>query len=471
MTSLFLLLACGDNGAGGAARCDDRTPCPGGQRCEAGRCVDALADAGPRATPDASDRGDASAPDGGESLAAFCEGEGPLIVVGDGAGSAEEDCAGRIAERSFRYALCTCEGLVTSHTLRTDSFDSDMGPYTPGGRGGSVGTNGGGNSTARWDVGGALWSSGDTGWTVAQPLEVGSELHLASRLAGSEVEVARDARVGGGIALDALTVGGELRVPEGAAVAVDALALGSEARGPVSVEDPCACGEGELVDIAGFVARYARENENAAIGLAPDALADVAGETTLELPCGRYYLDRISAGAPLTLRVTGRVALFVAGSITANDAFRIVPEGDAEVDLFVGGDVTGAGAFAIGTAEAPARARMYVGGDGTVNLSAATTFAGNLYAPRAELVTAGAVEIFGAAFVRRLAASGALDIHYDTAILEAGDDCGIPETCDSCGDCPSVQACIDGACTSCRESSDCCAPLVCVEGACVPELI
>ncbi|MBO6938932.1 MAG: hypothetical protein JJ863_28450 [Deltaproteobacteria bacterium] len=419
------------------------------------------------ATVDASGDDD----DGGESMGDFCDGEGPLIIVGDDT-STEMDCAGRIAERSFRYALCTCEGLVTSHELSTDSFDSDMGPYVPpGGVGGSVGTNGGGNSTADWDVGGSLWSSGSTGWTVSSELAIGSELHLTGRLAGSEVSVGADAWVGGGIGLDTLTVEGTLTVPDPDAVVVDSLSTGGDATGVVEVADPCACGEDAIVDVASFVAGYAVDNDNAAIALSADALANVSTETTLELPCGRFYLDSVSATAPLTIRVTGRVALFVGGSITANDTFEVIPEGDAEVDVFVGGNVTGAGAFSVGTADAPARARLYVGGNGTVNLSASTTFAGNLYAPRAELVTAGDVEIFGAAFVRRLSAAGSVDIHYDTAILEAGDDCDIPDTCSMCGDCPSVQACIDGVCGECRTSADCCSPLICRDGACVPELI
>ncbi|MAQ16120.1 MAG: hypothetical protein CMN30_15185, partial [Sandaracinus sp.] len=449
-----------------AVECDETNPCPAGQHCVDAVCVVDGADGGevpPDAATDATvaDAGDG----GGETHGDFCDGEGPLLIVGDGEGSGEADCAGRIAENAFRFALCTCEGLVTSHELRTDSFDSAMGPYmAPGGEGGSVGTNGGGNSTAEWSVGGSLWSSDPSGWTVSQDLVVGSELHLAGRLAGSEVSVGADAWVGGGVGLNTFTVAGALTVPDPGAVVVGDLTVGSMATAPVTVPDPCACEPDELVDVAGFIAGYRETNDNAEIDLDPDALANVSTETTLELPCGRFYLNAVSATAPVTLRVTGRVALFIEGSITANDAFRVIPEGGAEVDVFVGGNVTGAGEFAIGTEDAPARARLYVGGTGTVNLSASTTFAGNLYAPRSELVTAGDVELFGAAFVRRLSAAGAVTIHYDTAILEAGDDCDVPDTCSACGDCPSVQACVDGVCGDCRDSSDCCAPLICREG-------
>ena len=41
-----------------------------------------------------------------------------------------------------------------------------------------------------------------------------------------------------------------------------------------------------------------------AIGLDPDVLANVSSETTLDLPCGRFYLASVSATAPITLRVS-----------------------------------------------------------------------------------------------------------------------------------------------------------------------
>ena len=128
-------------------------------------------------------------------------------------------------------------------------------------------------------------------------------------------------------------------------------------------------------------------------------------------------------------------------------------------------------ALSLGDALAPARVRLYVGGDGTIQLGGGGTFAGNLYAPRAELVTAGDTEVFGALFVRRVAASGPLTVHYDTGVLRAGDDCQPPPRCETCGDCPSVETCIDGECGAWRDTSDCCAPLVCDDGECLPELI
>ncbi|MCB9599481.1 MAG: hypothetical protein H6720_03840 [Sandaracinus sp.] len=460
--ALVLLAAC-DCGKAETSPCGDACPTA---RCVEGTCLGdddaSVADAAVDALP-----GDATVEtrlDGGDD---YCLGSGPPILVGDGDAV---ECVGRTA--GFRFALCTCDDLVTSHTLTTDSFDSGRGPYmAPGGVGGSVGTNRVSSSSATWDVGGSYWASGSGAVTAGSPLAVGSELHVAARLAGSRVDVERDAWVGGGVGLEALRVVGTLTVPEGRDLVAASSEIGATVRAPVDVAAPCACDPADQVDIAAYVAHHTTDNDNASIGLDPGALANVSSETTLDLPCGRFYLASVSATAPITLRVAGRVALFVDGPLTANDDFTVELAEGAEVDVFVTGTVTAAGAFSLGSAEAPARARLYVATNGTLNMSASTVFAGNLYAPNAELVTAGDLEVFGSVFVRRLAASGAVAIHYDTRILEAGDSCDPPDVCESCGDCPASEACVDGSCGACRTSDDCCAPLLCIDGACVPELI
>ncbi|HEX4406912.1 MAG TPA: hypothetical protein VH560_18870, partial [Polyangia bacterium] len=48
-------------------------------------------------------------------------------------------------------------------------------------------------------------------------------------------------------------------------------------------------------------------------------------------------------------------------------------------------------------------------------------------------------------------------------------DAGAPG-CNSCKDCGN-QACVNGACGTCRTSSDCCSPLICKSGSCVANII
>src|SRR4030095_16338310 len=55
-----------------------------------------------------------------------CANGGPAISFGDG-GTA--DCAGNLAQRTFRWALCSCDSMTLSATFVTDGFDSTQGPF------------------------------------------------------------------------------------------------------------------------------------------------------------------------------------------------------------------------------------------------------------------------------------------------------------------------------------------------------
>lgn len=406
---------------------------------------------------------------------AYCLGEGPPILVGDGItvgegdGTGDDVCSGTVAVRTFRFALCTCEGYDTSTTLATDSFDSTAGPYAPGGTRGSVGVNGRLATNAPATIGGSLWlGPGGAGLggdlTLAGDLRDGGELGLDVGVA-----VGRDAHVSGAIDLAALTVAGTLTVPEGQPITVDAPPdVGALVRAPVAVPLPCACAPDDLVDIAGFALAHRDANDNALIGLDPATLVGMTGDRTLELPCGRFFLDGVSGGGALTLRATGRTALFVGGDVAPGASLLVELAAGAELDLFIAGTLTAAGEIRFGDPARPARTRLYVGGGGAIALSGAALFAGNLYAPLAELQASAGATLFGSLFVRHLVTAAPLTIHYDTAVLDADQGCPVgAATCESCLDCGN-QACAGGTCGACTDSSECCAPLVCAGGVCVP---
>ena len=278
--------------------------------------------------------------------------------------------------------------------------------------------------------------------------------------------VGKDAYVAGDVRLSALDVGGVLTLPAEATLDVPALSTGETRRAPVSVTAPCDCAEERLLDVGALVAAHEEANDDAALGIDPDDYAN-GGARTLELDCGKVWLSRIG-GEALTIVARGRVALFVGGDLALEGPLEVRTEGEGEIDLFVAGNVVGAARWMLGDPAAPARVRLYVGGSGTVDLAGGGLFAGNVYAPRAELVTPSEVEVFGSLFVRRLVSSGGLRVHYDRAVLDAGDDCAPSATCTSCLDCGN-QACVDGTCGLCRSDADCCSPLVCAGGVCVPE--
>ncbi|AKF04612.1 DUF7305 domain-containing protein [Sandaracinus amylolyticus] len=403
-------------------------------------------------------------------LPSYCEGEGPPVLVSD---RGLPLCSGGLAEATFRFALCTCEGWVSAAPITTDSFASADGPYSSdrAGRAGSIGSNGRIEFNAGADVSGALWTLGGVHSSV--DLRVGSDLRSGAAVTcDNGLDVGRDAYVDVSLRARTLRVGGTLTMPEGAPLETTfPPTLGMERRVPVATPPPCSCAPGDLLDVAALVAAHATDNDDALVDFDPRELDGYTGDTTLTLPCGRLYLERVAGEGDLTLVVTGRTALFIAGDLSFNGEFTVLLEGPgAEIDMFVAGDLGAMRVLRIGDALRPAQARLYVGGAGNVSLSDNGFFGGNLYAPRAELVAAGELEVYGSAFVRRVSASGPVTLHYDTSVLRAADPCPPPTRpeCTSCLDCRN-QACVGGTCGACVVDTDCCAPLLCASGTCVPE--
>jgi hypothetical protein len=397
--------------------------------CRAGSLAAALLAAWPAAcaAPDVVAIG--GRPDGG--LPRYCLGDGPPILVGDGItvgegnGSRDDVCTGEIAVRTFRHALCTCEDYVTSTPLGTDSFDSRLGPYAPGGRDGAVGVNGGALTSAALTIAGAFTAAGPAGASLGGDLDAAGDLAIGGGLgAGVAVTVGGDAAVAGDVDLAALTVAGTLTVPAERSLAVGTLAAAATERAPVTVAPPCACEPRDLVDIGAFVASHRLDHENAQIGLAPAQLAGYRGDVTLELPCGRYYLTWIEGDGALTLRATGRVALLVDGDLRMTRPLTLELVGaDAELDLLIAGVLSSVDTITAGDPTRPRRTRVYVGGGGTIDLAGDSRFAGNLYAPRAAVALSGGATLFGSFFVRRLVQSAPVQIHYDVDILRANAGC------------------------------------------------
>jgi hypothetical protein len=367
-------------------------------------------------------------PDAGVS--AYCAGSGPPVLVGDGITNGDGDgapdnvCSGTIAVRTFVHALCTCEGYATSTMLTTDSFDSSMGPYTPGGTAAPVGIDGELMTSDKVEVGGGLTVAGAAGASLLADLHAAGSLAVGGNLGtGVHVTVGADAQVAGNIDLASLAVAGTLTVPAASTVS-GAVTAGQTIRAPVTVAPPCACAAKDLVDVAAFVKAHSTMNDDAAIGLDPARLDGYAGDVSLDLPCGIYYLGPVHGDGALTLRITGRVALLVDGDVTATRPFtaELVTD-DAELDLMIGGTLVSNDTLTLGRADHPARTRIYVGGAGTIQLSGGSQLAANLYAPLAALAVSGGATVYGSLFARRLDQSAPVMIHYDVDVLRADVAC------------------------------------------------
>ena len=362
----------------------------------------------------------------------FCSGTGPPILVGDGItvgdgdGNPDDVCSGTVAVRTFRRALCTCEGYATSTPLVTDSFDGRTGPYVPSGAGtmGAVGTDGSLSASAKLTIGGALAVSGTGGAsfqvdsTIARDLDVGGPL-------GTNVAISagRDAHVAGNISLSSLSVTGTLTVPSSATLG-GTITAGATVRAPVTVAPPCGCGPSDLVDIAAFVAGHKTDNTNEAIGLSPARLTDYTSDVTVDLPCGIYYVGPVRGMGALHLRITGRVALLVDGDFSLTSPLDIeLATGGAELDLMIAGLISSNNRITVGDPAPPSRTRLYAGGPGTIPLSGDSQIAANVYAPRAAVALSAPATIFGSLFVRRLDQAAAVTIHYDEDVLRADVGC------------------------------------------------
>ncbi|WP_343073445.1 DUF7305 domain-containing protein [Pyxidicoccus fallax] len=368
---------------------------------------------------------DAGPPDSGtppDDWEAHCAGQGPLIVLRE-PGTGAPLCSGRLAEQTFRHALCTCDGLAFNAPVHTDAFRGSLGPYAPGGQGGDVGVNGGLTANDSVVVGGSLRVGGASGIQLGRTLTVGGALDSSGPLVGgaATASVAQDARVRGDVSLASLTVGGTLTVPPG--FSVGPVQAAGVRREPVDAVTPCACDATSQVDVAALIAHHAVDNDNAAIGLDAAALEGISGERTLELPCGRFLLTRITGTGRATLTLRARTALFIQDGVDLGEGLTVDVQPPGELDLFIGGAVTVAGPLLVGSTAMPSRVRVYVARSSVLALSAGSTLAGNLYAPGAQLNLSGNADVFGSMFVRRLEGSGALSLHYDADVLDAGSAC------------------------------------------------
>ncbi|MEW5848265.1 MAG: hypothetical protein AB2A00_05595 [Myxococcota bacterium] len=445
--------------------CDQ--PCDPGEGCSGGTCVEVIpVGPGPAVCP------------------------GAQVVALPDAGV---QCTGDLAQVTFRWGLCSCDDVSVSQRIEIDAYNSLQGPYVPGGAGGGLGVNGRLQTSANVDVSGSLWVADEDGIGVSSPVEVGVDLYCGGRFQSSNsVTVVRDAYVHDDISAQSFTVGGTLHVPPG--VDVGNATYGALQNAQFTVPPPCDCAPEELIPIASIVAaRRPPDNDNAVIGLDPDAFLGQNAPSRLDLPCGAYYLRGIATSNAVTIVAHGKVALFIDGNIQSSAPLDITVAPPAELDVFVLGTLGTSQRVKLGSPAFPALTRVYVQSDNGIGLSSGLDLGAFLYAAHGPVGMSGDLEIFGGVMAGRYSTSGRTTVHYDRAVLRTGEGCGDPPTvevdggvpvavdagtitpgadagtgpgpCQSCRDCGN-QACNAGVCGACSQDSDCCAPLICLDGVC-----
>jgi hypothetical protein len=350
---------------------------------------------------------------GPDDVAAYCETSSPPVL-------ADGTCTGDLASTLFRRAVCGCDALSIGD-LATDGFDARIAPYAPGGLGGDVACDLGLDAAAIMTIGGDLMVAGAEGFEGGATVDVLGDLASGGLLgrSSSAITVGGAARIAGDVDVASLDVAGTLTTAPGT-TSSGVVTAGATATADVTVPPTCRCDD---LDVAAVVAQHAAANHNAAIELAPDAFASVEGDATLDLPCGLFYLDQLqgSGTGTITIRATGRAALFIAGNITLGQTLQVDLADGAELDLFVAGYIQTA-ALHLGDPARPSALRVYVASDGNIEVTTGSSLAAHLYAPRSDLSIAAPLEIYGSIVVRHLLGA-ALDVHHDLAIDDAGSGC------------------------------------------------
>jgi hypothetical protein len=339
-------------------------------------------------------------------------------------------CHPSVGARTFSSALCSCEDTNVAGFLKTRSFRSRG--ASPGAErlGGSVGVNRNYITGGLADVGGSFSVAGDRDVLFGGLLKVGADLSFnpSFDVAGL-VGIGRDAYLNGALrAVGIIGIDRDLyRSSESRFLGLALVNVGGDRyTEAVDVAEPCGCGEDDLLDIAGRVAAAATDNDNARIGLNAHALDLVAGiGTALTLPSGRYFLHQVGGVGAIRLRISGKVELHVEDDFLAGPLFGVTLDPDAEVDIFVQDNLVLAGAALLGDPARPSATRVYVGGTGDIAVAGLNAFAGNLYAPTANVLVGGIGKIYGSLFGKNVISAGFLEVGYDESVLD-GVECTPP---------------------------------------------
>ena len=206
----------------------------------------------------------------------------------------------------------------------------------------------------------------------------------------------------------------------------------------------------------------------------------------LDLPCGRYYLSGINSNAAVTIVAHGHTALFIEGDVIANNPLTITVTPEAQLDIFVAGNLTTNNEFKLGSPNYPALLRVYIGGDVGFTTNNPVTLAGYLYAVPGSVTANNEVEVYGGLYSNGITTNNAWNIHYDRRITTIGDSCrgsgggsggsnngtnnGSNNGTNNGSNGGSNNGSSTDICTTqgdaCSTSSECCSPLSCEGGVC-----
>lgn len=422
-------------------------------------------------------------------------GPGLPIIVNDPGADSIDQCAAELASVTFRRAVCSCTGIALSQTLIADGFSSTNGPYDPDtpGLGAGVGANGDINVSQDIVVYGSLTASGsDTcggsysicaeQLLVRQDVAAQNGVRTNNEIAltceeislppvqpavacGLEPNLTTGGNVqaqGGNIPPSSFSqIAGDLVRETGASLPTGLPVGGmSIEEDGIVVEDPCDCSEELKLPVASVVESHAcsapamgetileacagANNDNFEAGLSPDIFDvnnPVDGDSNvttgrIDLPCGEYYFTNILANAgsgdsTVTIAAHGNTAIYIGGDIDTQRQIKFIVEPQAQLDIFVRGQIKTISPLSAGSVLFPSRTRIYVANENdeirAVDFNQGGQVAGNFYAPDGQFFASDDVELFGALLAGSVGITQNLEVHYDSDIV------GLEATCQACG--------------------------------------
>ena len=364
-------------------------------------------------------------------------------------------CAGQLAAHTFTHALCACGDLSFRLGLQTGSFDSSAADKNPVSAGAPVGIRGSYPPVGS-QIGGSLTVAGTvpSAMPVSGPVTVEGDLRLAGSLTfGPFLTVRRDAWLVSRVwYLQAAIIERNLNyaVLGGTLLGVGPRSVGgAETLRSFTVEDPCGCDE--RLNIAEMERAGTANTDNAARGIPTTLLNNVTVAVVRTLDCGRFQFESIGGSAPIHLTITGRTAIFVDGDVTASDSFELTlaPGPNVEVDWFIRGNLS------IGArqdrrphasecdADLRRRNPRYPALEPSI-------FA-NIYAADTN-VTLSSGALIGSVYGKNLSMPSGAHVIYDRAILNQGNQCAQPATCDKYNRyCNGGTVCRNNSCDVCGD--------------------
>jgi hypothetical protein len=248
--------------------------------------------------------------------------------------------------------------------------------------------------------------------TVSGDLTVRDALTTTGNLSGAgRLNVGKDLSVGGLLTFaGALNVAGALRLASPGAIVPGTKAATGPYTAPAG--PPCDCDPAHLLPVAQKVAAAAASNDDAEHGLTPDSL-DVVGTSTITLTTGSYYFKDLTRAGAEKIVIDGAVTVYLDGTGASAGDGEIELRPGASLDLYVSGLLATAGRVTLGDPTHPERFRLFVGGAGSMLVTAGSqTYYGLVYAPQADVVFSGVTQVDGAVFAKSLTWAGALDVTY-----------------------------------------------------------